>query len=104
VIAALSVWIAPAVTRQWDDRQKARELQAGIIASMQSATAAALDGGEPIWSAPPKHVNQDATLDNWELSSLGIEARLRTYMPQRIVAAWQLYRFLIDRFAGGRRI
>jgi hypothetical protein len=38
----LSAWLLPAITRQWDDRQKAHELQAVLVANMASASAKAL--------------------------------------------------------------
>jgi hypothetical protein len=43
---ALSAWLLPAITRQWDDRQKAHELKSAIVAEMAAATAPALIGGE----------------------------------------------------------
>ena len=36
---ALTAWLLPAFTRQWEDRQKARELQAGIADNIALATA-----------------------------------------------------------------
>lgn len=47
---ALTAWLLPAFTRQWDDRQKAHELQAGIVADMASATAQVVIGGDALWS------------------------------------------------------
>jgi hypothetical protein len=49
---ALSAWLIPAFTRQWSDRQKAHELQAGIVADMASATAQVVIGGDALWSLP----------------------------------------------------
>jgi undecaprenyl pyrophosphate phosphatase UppP len=39
LVAGLSVWIAPAFARQWDDRQKARELQAEVADQIGIAAA-----------------------------------------------------------------
>ncbi len=39
---ALTDWLLPAFTRQWDDRQKARELKAAVITQVAAATAAQL--------------------------------------------------------------
>ena len=36
---ALSAWLIPAMTRQWDDRQREHELKAGVVADMASSTA-----------------------------------------------------------------
>src|SRR5215213_208236 len=39
---ALTAWLLPAITRQWDDRQKAHELKATLAADLASATARSL--------------------------------------------------------------
>jgi hypothetical protein len=39
---ALSAWLLPAITRQWDDRQKAHDLQASLVEDMSTASARAL--------------------------------------------------------------
>jgi hypothetical protein len=99
----LSAWLIPAFTHQWDDRQKAQELKAAIVADMASATARALVGGQDnyYWPRPlisPKERGRLAA--NWERSSLTIEARMRAYLPQRVVEAWQVYAWLIDLYVG----
>lgn len=38
----LSAWLLPAITRQWDDRQKAHAFQASLIEDMSAANARAL--------------------------------------------------------------
>jgi hypothetical protein len=101
---ALTAWLLPAFTRQWDDRQKAQELKAAIVADMASATARALVGGEAVWATPPRKVDRAQIADDWARSSLAIEARLRIYLPKRIVTAWQIYTWMVDRFAGGGRV
>jgi hypothetical protein len=42
----LTAWILPAFTRQWDDRQKAHELKAAIVAESASATANVLTAAQ----------------------------------------------------------
>ena len=111
----LSAWLLPAITRQWDDRQKAHELKSAIVADMASATAPALIGGEANWkphvSRPGKarvvHVEGQLTPaakarlgHDWSLASLRIEARLRAYFSNHVVQAWQIYSWLIDRWDG----
>src|SRR5262249_21299243 len=39
---ALTAWLLPAFTRQWDDRQKARDLKASLADEMSAATATLL--------------------------------------------------------------
>src|SRR4051812_20833160 len=46
---ALTAWLLPAIARQWDDRQKAHEIQAGLITDMASATARVLADGAAMW-------------------------------------------------------
>src|SRR4051812_10469288 len=110
----LTAWLLPAFTRQWDDRQKAQELKAAIVADMAAATGAALVGGEAIWARAGQKLprdrvaarsslktgrsQRDSVADTWARSSLTIESRLRAYLPQQIVKAWQVYTWLVDRF------
>ena len=68
------------------------------MADIASATARALVGGEAIWADPPRKVNRAQIADDSARSSLAIEARLSTYMPGRIVTAWQIYAWMVDRF------
>jgi hypothetical protein len=92
---ALTAWLLPAFTRQWDDRQKARELKAAVIAQIAAATAAQavetkkvsarrlyLTGNGPSESA------YECLNDLWLLHSMSIEARLRAYFPNDIVSRW----------------
>jgi hypothetical protein len=111
----LSAWLLPAITRQWDDRQKAHELKSAIVTDMASATAPALIGGEANWKPPVLRPGKTNVVDaggqlppatrarlghDWALASLRIEARLRAYFPKDVVQAWQIYSWLIDRWDG----
>ena len=98
---ALTAWLLPAFTRQWDDRQKAHELKTAMVADMASATAAALIGGEAVWAGRP--VNKRRVADAWSLASLTLEARLRAYFGRDVINAWQVYSWMIDHFADGHR-
>jgi hypothetical protein len=96
---ALSAWLLPAITRQWEDRQKAHELKSGIVADMAAASAPALIGGEANW--PGRRLGASAKVrlaQAWSAASLQIEARLRAYFPDHVVQAWQLYSWLMDRW------
>jgi len=93
---ALSAWLLPAITHQWNDRQKAQDLRAAVVADMASATAHALNGGEAIWSGNP--VDRQHVLDEWAVASLEVETRLRAYFDEKLVRAWQAYNWLIVRF------
>ena len=98
---ALTAWLLPAFTRQWDDRQKAQQLKAAIVADMASASARALIGGEAFWSG--RQVDETQVLDAWTVASLQLETRLRTYVGAPYVTAWQIYSWLVTRFNNAHR-
>ncbi len=85
----LSAWLLPAFTRQWDDRQKARQLKAAIVADMASDSARALIGAGR--SKP-----SDGVAESWLRASAQIEAQLRAYFSADVVAAWQVYSYVVD--------
>jgi hypothetical protein len=99
---ALTAWLLPAFTRQWDDRQKAHELKTAMVADMASASAHALTGGDAIWAG--RNVNKEAVADAWSVANLQLDARLHAYFNPRIVTAWQLYAWFVDRFDNGYRV
>jgi hypothetical protein len=104
---ALTAWLLPAFTRQWDDRQKERELKAALVSDIASATAETLIAttkearalneqidGEPVPFDPDRldavwlrnNVMLDAKLHAYFASS-DVDAALRDYttMMQRMV-------------------
>jgi hypothetical protein len=102
----LSAWLLPAVTRQWDDRQKAHDLKAALVAEMAPATADALtDLPDLSWRSARSH----PTLKNfvagyfttlpqertWSQSSLTIEGKLRSYFGDGLGSEWRDYRTLV---------
>jgi hypothetical protein len=87
---ALSAWLLPAFTRQWDDRQKAHELQAAIVTDMASATARMLTRGEERFARQRAKglgrrqraaANEGVRSIEWSQASLQLEARLHAYYP-----------------------
>jgi hypothetical protein len=98
---ALTAWLLPAFTKQWDDRQKARELKAALVADIASSSAKAMvQTDRARSSAPGREVLVTRAGDLWLLASVDIEARLRAYFPADLVAAWQVYTYFVDRFVG----
>jgi hypothetical protein len=98
---ALSAWLIPAFTRQWDDRQKAQQLKTAIVSDMASGTARALIQGEALWSG--RQIDKTKVLDAWAVASLELESRLRAYFGSTVVTAWEIYSWLVDHFDGGDR-
>src|SRR5262245_16834725 len=98
---ALTAWLLPAFTRQWDDRQKAQELKANTVSQMAAATADAVlqskrvqrqaAEGESVKgpfrslgaagdARDRRALDDDAGLsDAWLHESIKIEAKLRAY-------------------------
>jgi hypothetical protein len=104
---ALSAWLLPALTRQWDDRRREHEFKAAIVADIASSTARALVGGEAIWSGKgrPLTDQERARLrDQWALSALEIEAQLRSYFPGSVAASWEVYSWVVDRFIDANHV
>ena len=75
---ALTAWLLPAFTRQWEDRQKSRELKADLIAQMSAATVksvlAARGYTHSAKSGSDREV-RDAAENAWLLDNLQLEAR-----------------------------
>lgn len=96
---ALSAWLVPAMTRQWDDRQKVHGLKAEVVAEMASVSARALLAGEAVWSGQQLTSRERKRVENeWGLSTLELEARLRAYFPRSVVTGWEIYAWAVDRF------
>ncbi len=51
---ALTAWLLPAITRQWNDRQSAHTVKAGIVSDMTAATEPVLLSGEDLWQSLPE--------------------------------------------------
>jgi hypothetical protein len=100
---ALTAWLLPAFTRQWDDRQKAHELKADLQAQIASATARALTGGESLISdvRTPRMAKPVApvptAVSKWSIDSLEIDSRLRSYFPANLRHAWEIYTVVMSR-------
>jgi hypothetical protein len=98
---ALTAWLLPAFTRQWDDRQKAQQVKSGIVANIAAASGHALTGGEAIWAG--RAVNRSEVADQWSLASIEIQSQLRAYFNDEVVKAWQVYAWMVSKFAASNR-
>jgi hypothetical protein len=101
-----TAWIFPALSHQWQDRQKAKELTAGLVSEIGSNTSEALvtssfltNNRFPSSSDPSRPgFNQEVfnKLDlEWRTSSAEIEAQLRAYYPDGVVDEWRDYSDLV---------
>jgi len=66
---ALTAWLLPAFTRQWDDRQKAREVKADLVAQMSSAMVTAVVTARRLAFAG-RYAEQQAGAGAWLLANL----------------------------------
>ncbi len=104
VVAVLGIgltsWLIPAVTRQWDDRQKAGELKAALVAEMATVTGRALLDAETYTyasAAPgPAPAPDPASIRAWSVAALEIRARLDAYFGQEAVDAWGVVTGYVD--------
>jgi hypothetical protein len=107
---ALSAWLLPAITRQWDDRQKAHDLKATLVAKMTSDTARTLEQERanlyresvPFLNLKKASVTGlPATLPpiqtEWAVASIGTDAKMQAFFPGTLeLQQWTGYRELID--------
>jgi hypothetical protein len=89
---ALTAWLLPAFTRQWDDRQKAHDLKATLASDIATATARAvirsrIQARRSLSQKPAPFVQEVATeerlVDAWLSDSIKIEAKLRAYFDSK---------------------
>jgi hypothetical protein len=90
----LSSWLLPAITRQWDDRQKAGELKAALVADMATATGRAVLEAQAFSHAPagtrPSPAESAASVKEWSVAALEVRARLDAYFGPAAVDAWEV--------------
>jgi hypothetical protein len=86
----LSSWLIPAFTRQWDDRQKAGELKATLVAEMATATGRALLDAQAYANSnvDPSRKPDPKAVREWSVAALEIRARLDAYFGPDAVADW----------------
>ncbi len=90
----LGSWLLPAFTRQWDDRQKAGELRASIVAEISSATGRAVLDAHQASITPRRAHSARGTIPpagkDWSVANMEIRARLRAYFGSKAVEHWAL--------------
>jgi hypothetical protein len=81
----LTVLILPAVTRQWDDRQKARELKAALVEQIALTVLRSDQYIEATETTGTPEGEHPLLVD-----SLRIEAKLRTYFGPKLTTRWKV--------------
>jgi hypothetical protein len=108
VVTLATAWLFPALSHQWQDRQKAKELTATLVSRIGSNTSQALVTSSFIThhrfpsstegSKPGFNQEEFNRLDlQWRTSSAEIEAQLQAYYPNRVVEEWRAYSDLVWR-------
>src|SRR5262245_56725515 len=105
-LTLLTAWFLPALSRQWQDRQKARELKASLVSQIGKNTSETLITSSFLTydrfpsSSDPSHLGWNQEVFNrldlqWRTSSAEVEAQLRAYFPDRVARTWRAYSGLV---------
>jgi hypothetical protein len=101
VVSTLLVSLAiPQLTRQWQDHQRALELQTSLVSSMSSSASDAvisarmLAGG--LYSGGEWQRRYNAALRSWSTDSSVVKAKLEGYFPGTGIGGdWRSYGFAV---------
>ena len=99
--AAISAWLVPAFTRQWQDRQKEREIKVALVSDIGDSTSDALVTSQYVANRAFPGGNGQAEYNrfslDWARRSAQIEAKLRAYFPDNpLVDDWQKYSIVVQ--------
>ena len=99
--AAISAWLVPAFTRQWQDRQKEREIKVALVSEIGDSTSDALVTSQYVANKAFPGGNGQAEYNrfslDWARRSAQIEAKLRAYFPgQALVDEWREYSIVVQ--------
>ena len=84
--AALTVWLAPAFTRQWEDRKGARDLQAGLAEQVVVSAFRTIHDGARLAYGQGQY---DLILERWNETGLTTEVKAKAYFAPPIVSQWK---------------
>jgi hypothetical protein len=84
--AALTVWLAPAFTRQWDDRKAARDLKVGLAEDAVITAFQTIQDGARLAEGNGAY---DVILGRWGEAALKTELRTKAYFGS-IGDEWQM--------------
>ena len=99
--AAISAWLVPAFTRQWQDRQKEREIKVALVADIGDSTSDALVTSQYLANRAFPGGNGQSEYNRftlgWARRSAQIEAKLRAYFPDNsLVDDWRDYSVVLQ--------
>jgi hypothetical protein len=99
--AAISAWLVPAFTRQWQDRQKEREIKVALVSDIGDSTSDALVTSQYVANQAFPGGNGQAEYNrfslDWARRSAQIEAKLRAYFPDDpLVDDWREYSIVVQ--------
>lgn len=99
--AAISAWLVPAFTRQWQDRQKEREIKVALVSDIGDSTSNALVTSQYVANKAFPGGNGQAEYNrfslDWARRSAQIEAKLRAYFPENsLVDDWHEYSIVVQ--------
>lgn len=97
--ALVSAWLVPAFTRQWQDRQKEREIKVGLVSEISDSTSDALVTSQFVASRALTSGQAEynrVSLD-WARRSAQVEATLAAYFGgQELVDDWHDYSIVVE--------
>ena len=95
-LAVVSVWVAPALTRQWEDRKSARDLQAELTETISAASAQALGQLESAAETPGGDTDIERAKQEWLIARYRVQARIAAYFSSEASDAWRNHADLVD--------
>jgi hypothetical protein len=97
--ALVSAWLVPAFTRQWQDRQKEREIKVGLVSEISDSTSDGLVTSQFV--AGGALTNGQAEYNrislDWARRSAQVESTLAAYFPgQELVDDWHDFSIVVE--------
>src|SRR5689334_1604760 len=120
VAALLGSLLLPQLTRQWQDHQKALEIQTDLVGQMSASVSSAVASARFVAAGLVANASQDPRAEQrawndgdreWTTTSASIGAKLQAYFGSRIGSEWRSFSDVVTDFvllsaaptpAGGR--
>jgi hypothetical protein len=104
VAALLGSLLIPSITRNWQNHQKALEIQTGLVSDMSQSVSSAVANSRFIAAGlVARPSSQQAWNDlyrDWTTSGASIGARIRAYFGPTVANDWQAYTYALTDFVG----